>query len=162
MKITKITTSQIQFLREVLEEIDDLAGMIFMFGIGENQFEEYKHLGQFKISNADHALEAICQLVSKSHYDLAIDNLNTLLDNCADRDSDTLEFCPKISEANQVIEMLDRLPEGYYVSRYDLNPENERYGIWNNISGIKENVYGPTAHKCLKSFFEFMYKDDQS
>lgn len=58
------------------------------------------------------------------HHQKVLFNLTTLIDNCADKTLDHLDFNPRIKAGLEMLEFVEKINEGYGNQGEMINPEN--------------------------------------
>lgn len=105
MKLAKTNHAEIDTLLKVLIEVEWLYKDLGRFDIEDIDFSEYEILRKFQNNNAQTFLYHLSAHLSSINYQRIIWNLRTLLDNCADPNSDTLDYNQDIKLG---LELLDQ------------------------------------------------------
>ncbi len=110
MKISRATEEEIYKLNSFLQEIESLGKAMENNYSEEIDYSEYEIISKMIMKDkengyfAEHLLCNICQHLSGLNYPKIIFNLITLLDNCADKECDVLEFNKKIRRAMELFD----------------------------------------------------------
>jgi len=99
MKLAKIKKSEIDKLLTILSEMQAFHKHDSHYEIEDVEWSEYNLLSNMNKANYEELFKDVCAYVSGLRFEQAVFNLLTLLDNCADPDSDTLDFHPDIKKA---------------------------------------------------------------
>lgn len=104
MKVAKATEKEIYELQALLNEMDWLASELSYCYLGDIDWDNYEILSKMNIDKddeffAENLLTKICKRMTEIHHAKILLNLITLLDNCADKNCDVLEFNPDIKKA---------------------------------------------------------------
>lgn len=106
MKITRVTEEEISEFNTLLSDIEWLSKE-FSSGkdLSEIDLDDYEVLSNLSKDDAELFLKSVCEKIACSPFKRILFNCMTLLDNCADPSSDTLEFNPDIKAG---LELLDK------------------------------------------------------
>ena len=104
IKIGKSTKNEIKQISSLLQECTWLSKEMKFKNLENIDFEGFEILNHFDKNNAEDFLESLVKAISNLFYEKAIMNLYTLLDNCADKDLDYLDFNPEIKKGLELLE----------------------------------------------------------
>ncbi len=120
MKVARATEKEIDNVRDLLNEIasldQDFQHQYYFDAINENK-EDFPLLSKIVTDDRDDFIDNLARLVNNTFYDKVLFNLNTLMENCADMNADTLEFNERITkglellERQQWISIEDKMPD---------------------------------------------------
>ena len=120
MKVTKTNQEEITRLNSLLNEIEWVSKDLRSgYSFSDIEWEGYESLEELPKDNSEDFLEVLCHKISGNHFQRILFNCSTLLENCADKNSDTLDFNPKIKLGFEAIDLLQEIDE--YLSP---NPKN--------------------------------------
>lgn len=101
MKIARVKKETIENIFDLLNDVKHLSNEL------QSTSLEHVSSGDFDVipimQDESILLKELCKKIANSNYEIALSNLMTLLENCADMDADTLEF-------NKEIITLKKLP----------------------------------------------------
>lgn len=104
MKLAKASYEEIDSLLAVLSDIERLSKELEYQYLNSIDFSDYQVIGKFDKGDTEQFLHDILKHIANIHFQRILFNLTTLLENCADPDSKTLEFSPKIKAAFELLE----------------------------------------------------------
>ena len=104
IKVGKSTENEIKEISSLLQECTWLSKEMRFKELANIDFEGFEILNKFDESNAEDFLQSLVDRISRLFYEKAIMNLYVLLDNCADKDLDYLDFNPEIKKGLELLE----------------------------------------------------------
>ncbi|MDY3362594.1 hypothetical protein PG623_01125 [Riemerella anatipestifer] len=112
MKVTKTTKEEISKLNLLLNEIEWLSkdfrsGMDF----SNLEWEGYERLEELPKDDAEEFLKVLCHKIAGNHFQRVLMNCSVLLENCADKNEETLEFNPEIKLGFEAVALLKEIHE---------------------------------------------------
>lgn len=111
MKLAKTSIEEIKSLRDILNEVEWLQKELiggYCYSINEVDFEDYPIMQKFRTDTDINFIEDLCNHLSNIHFQRILMNCEVMLDNCADTDSDVLDFNDKIKKGLELYEIWEQ------------------------------------------------------
>lgn len=121
MKLAKANEREIANLCNILNDIEQLADDLNKYGFESVDFSEYQVLKRVNNCDPEEMLLKLCREIKSTYWQKILFNCETLLENCADPDSTTLEFNAEILKGFRLIELSEN-PE--YKHLFDQLPKD--------------------------------------
>jgi len=112
MKLALSQPNEIQHIRKFLKECGWLKDELVHIELEDVDFSEFELLKDFNQKDSSEFLFSVLNEIKALYHEKALWNLETLIDNCADKTLDHLDFNPKIKAGFEAIELLKEL-KGY-------------------------------------------------
>ena len=109
MKLAKSQPNEIQHIKNFLKECGWLKDELKHTKLEDVDFSEFELLKDFNQKDASEFLFSVVNEIKSLYYEKAMWNLETLLDNCADKSLDYLDFNSNIKAGQEAIELLKEL-----------------------------------------------------
>lgn len=122
MKLALSQPNEIQHIRKFLNECGWLKDELRYMKLEDVDFSEFELLKDFNQKDSSEFLFSVLNEIKALYHEKALWNLETLIDNCADKTLDHLDFNPKINAGFDAIELLKEIDD--YLSP---NPKNHIY-----------------------------------
>ncbi len=122
MKLALSQPNEIQHIRKFLNECGWLKDELRHSELEDVDFSEFELLKDFNQNDSSEFLFSVLNEIKALYHEKALWNLETLIDNCADKTLDHLDFNPKINAGFDAIELLQEIDN--YLSP---NPKNHIY-----------------------------------
>lgn len=108
MTVARATDKEIKQVNDFLNELENIG----RYNRGEEVIDVikedtkyFKVLSALDCSDAESLLRDICNYVDGIRHSCVMFNLFTLMDNCADLESDTLDFNPTLKRGLELVEL---------------------------------------------------------
>ena len=108
MTVARATDKEIKQVNDFLNELKSIG----RYNLGEEVIkvikedtENFKVLSALDCSDAESLLLDICRYVNGIRHSCVMFNLFTLMDNCADLESSTLDFNPTLKRGLELVEL---------------------------------------------------------
>lgn len=113
MRVAKTNEEEITRLNTLLQEIEWLSkdfrsGNDFAY-INWDDFEKLQDLPR---TDVEDFLKVLCHKIAGNHFGRILMNCITLLENCADKNLDYLDYNPQIKAGFEAFEMLEEIHKG--------------------------------------------------
>ena len=109
MKLAKSQPNEIQHIKNFLKECGWLKDELKHTELEDVDFSEFELLKDFNQKDASEFLFSVVNEIKALYHEKAMWNLETLLDNCADKSLDYLDFNSNIKAGQEAIELLKEL-----------------------------------------------------
>jgi hypothetical protein len=110
MRVAKTSDEEITRLNTLLQEIEWLSKD---FRSGNDfayiNWDDYENLKDLPKEEAEDFLKVLCHKIAGNHFGRIFMNCITLLENCADKNLDYLDFNPQIKAGFEAFELLEEL-----------------------------------------------------
>lgn len=108
MTVARATDQEIKEVNNLLNELESIGryytGQEVIDVVKENK-REFKVLSGFDREDSESFLRSLCDYVNNTRHNCVMFNLFTLMDNCADLESDTLDFNPTLKRGLELVEL---------------------------------------------------------
>ncbi len=111
MKLAKTSSEEIKSLWDILNEVEWLQKELssgYFSNINEVDFEDYPIMQKFRTDDDINFIYDLCWHISKIHFQRILMNCEVLLDNCADQNSNVLDFNEKIKKGLELYEIWEK------------------------------------------------------
>ncbi len=105
MRVAKVTQQEIDRLRNILFDLQNLRELLCYNELEDLSFEDFETLKGLDNTYPRGVLYSICRQISETYFEKILFNLTTLLDNCADEESDYLDFNKDIKRGFELLEL---------------------------------------------------------
>jgi hypothetical protein len=110
MKVAKTNEEEITRLKTLLNEIEWLSKDFRSgYDFSDINWEDYERLYNLPKDDAEEFLKVLCHKIAGNHFGRILMNCITLVDNCADKNLDYLDFNPRIKAAFEAFELLQEI-----------------------------------------------------
>lgn len=108
LKVARATDKEIKQVNDLLNELEYI-GKYYrseeVVDVVKENKDEFEVLSTFDLSDSEEFLRSICNYVYGIRHSCVIFNLWTLMDNCADKNLDTLDFNPTLKRGLELVEL---------------------------------------------------------
>jgi len=104
MKLKRTTEEEINKLTDFFNELTEYYKNHREDDLDDVCWDDYNIISEFNHKNHEYFLYDILKYLAYSKYDKILFNCSTLLDNCADKNLDYLEFNPDIKKGLELLE----------------------------------------------------------
>lgn len=111
LKLAKTSEKEIDSLFAILNEAEWLKRELQNNFLEDIDFSEFEIMQSFDKENTEQFLTDLVSHLSSIHFQRILFNCQTLLDNCADPDLDTLDFNKDIKRGLELLEAENQEPD---------------------------------------------------